>query len=525
MVVSQNRLASEAGIRVMKSGGNAVDGAIATALVLAVTLPRAGNLGGGGFMLVHEAESGNTTALNFRSTAPAGATAETFTLDDGMLDYAFMKDGIRAAAVPGTVSGLAEAHKRFGTLPWSELFHDAIRHASEGITVSHDLSGALAIAGERMADEDTAARTLLPEGQPPAAGTVLKQTDLSWSLEQIASHGAPAFYEGLIAERIVADMTRNDGLIRMSDMARYATSVTPALETGYRGHTVASMPPPGTGAIVLQMLNMFECFDPGQFPQGSARQLHLLAEIFKRAYRDRPRFLEDPVFEPVPTDGLVSKDYAQKLCGSIDLDRAVPTGALADSDPWEFDSRDTTHLSVADAEGNAVSLTYTLGSSFGSAYMPKGTGILLNNQMRTFVRPGTSELPARQRLRPIRPGKRPVSTMSPTIVKKDGSVILVTGSPGGHRIPIVIFQVLVNTLDYGHDIATATQTPRVHHNYVEDVLRYEQGLSPDTLQLLRARGHTLLLEPTMGSAQSIFLGDELQGAADGRRPGAAAIGY
>ena len=277
--------------------------------------------------------------------------------------------------------------------------------------------------------------------------------------------------------------------------------------------------------MVLQDLGRGGEFDPEQYPLGSARQIHLTTEIFKLAYRDRPIYLEDPAFVPVPTVGLVSKKYARKLCKSIDQKKATPTGDLIAEDPWSFDSRDTTHLSVADSEGNAVSLTYTLGSSFGSGYMPAGTGIILNNQMRTFVRPGTSNLPASERLRPIKAGKRPVSTMSPTIVTKDGRLVLVTGSPGGHRIPIVIYQVIVNTLDYGLDIATATQAPRVHHNYVEDVLRYEQGISPDTLWILKNIGHTLRQEPSMGSSQSIWFDGQLQGAADGRRPGAAATGY
>lgn len=526
MVVSQNETASRAGVEILKSGGNAVDAAVTVATVLAVTLPRAGNIVGGGFMLVYDAENGKTSAFDFRSTAPGKVNIEAFLDSEGKIDRSLLTNSTKAPTVPGTVAGLDLAHRRYGKLPWRETLQPAIALARNGIPVSRDLRGVLLVASDWLSVSEESRKIYLPGGQPPAVGELLKRPGLAWTLERLAEHGARDFYHGEIARRIAQAMEQSGGFITLENLADYKVIERNPLVGDYRGYEVLTMPPPSAGVIVLQMLNMLECEQLDQYQRGDAQHLHLLTEIMKRAYRDRLAYIEDPAFVPVPTNGLASKDYAHSRCQQIQKGKATAVADLEASDPWQFESQDTTHFSIVDNKGNAVALTYTLGSSFGSGVTVAGTGLLLNNQMRIFLKPGTSgEADPHKRFRPIVKGKRMISTMSPVIVVKDGKPVIVTGSPGGDRIPVVNLQVISNILDFDMNPASAVQAPRVHHNYVLDVLRYEEGVSPDTLELLRSWGHKTRLEASMGSSQTIVIRKGIWGAADQRRPGAMAVGY
>ena len=551
MVVSQNGAASEVGRQILMAGGNAVDAAVAMGFALAVTLPRAGNLGGSGFMLVHMNDAGgaddaddadDVAALDFRSVAPQAARSADFIDDNGEVRFEELTYGPRAAGVPGTVAGLAEAWRSFGSLPWGDLLAPAIAMAENGIEVSDDLayalSAALPVMGEYPASIATYARA---DGSAYAAGELLVQADLAWSLREIAEHGADAFYRGAVAERFIAAMETSGGLISAEDLASYQVRQRPAIATSYRGHRVATMPPSSVGGLaLLQMLNVLGHFDMARLPRGSAASMHLLAETMKQANANRREGIGDTDFVEVPMAGLLSAEIAAEMAGRIDPERARPVSEIAPMDAFAYqsggltdaspdasgadateESRDTTHLSVVDRAGNAVSLTYTLGYSFGSAWVVPGTGILLDNQMRNFsIR--EPDIHANR----IEPGKRVVSTMTPTMVFDErGELFLVTGTPGGSRIHNVILQLIVNTVDYGMNIAEATNAPRIYQAWRQAELGVENGTAADSLRLLEAMGHEIEYQQTMGSTQSIMRSDGLlQGAADPRRPGALALG-
>ncbi len=564
MVVSQNAVASEVGWRILFAGGNAVDAAVAMGFALAVTLPRAGNLGGSGFMLIHQSGAGSpedVVALDFRSTAPMAARSADFIGTDGEVRYEELTYGARAPGVPGTVAGLEEAWKRFGSLPWENVLAPAIELAENGIEVSGDLAYALAEALTVMAAYPSSmAAYAKPDGTAYAAGETLIQPDLAWSLREIGEHGADAFYRGAIAERIYGYMEQNRGLISAEDLANYRVRERQAIATDYRGHRVVTMPPSSVGGLaLLQMLNVLGHYDMASLPQGSAASLHVLAETMKQANANRREGLGDTDFAEVPIAGFLSGEIAREMAGRIDPERARPVAeispmdaaayqnlgaangdlgaleaeglaessgaalatALAASSDAVEESRDTTQLSVVDDEGNAVSLTYTLGYSFGSGLVIPGTGIILDNQMRNFsIR--DPDIHANR----IEPGKRVVSTMTPTMVfDEDDELFLVTGTPGGSRIHNVILQLIVNTVDYGMNIAEATHAPRIYQAWREPELGVERGAGADSLRLLEAMGHEIEIQQTMGSTQSIMLRDGLlYGAADPRRPGAAALG-
>jgi len=523
MVVSQNNLATAVGREILQRGGNAVDAAVATGFALAVTLPRAGNLGGSGFMLVHVAGSGETVALDFRSVAPLASNDQMFRKADGEIDGAAMTYGARAAAVPGTVAGLYEAWERWGSLPWAELLEPARRLAAGGIVVSHDLSFALSEGAKSMAQFPSSARTYLrPDGQAWQPGERLVQSDLAWSIEQIMAGGAAAFYQGALADRIVTAFQAGGGVISREDLGEYEVKERDVLATDYRGYRVMSMPLASAGGMTLiQMLNMLSEFDVGSLGAGSVAQLHLLAEVMKRAAANRRTWLGDPDFVDVPVDEFLSRDVAKGMAASIDLDRA---SEVAEVEPWPMGdklSHDTTHFSVMDAAGNAVSTTYTLGHSFGSGWVADGTGILFDNQMRNFSYDDGPGHP-----NAVAPKKRMLSTMTPTIVlDADGEVFLVTGTPGGSYIINVILQVLVNVIDFDMNIAEATHRPRMYQGWKWPQLGLEPGFSPDVVAALQALGHATRTEQTMGSTQSIVMRDgEYFGAADPRRPNALALG-
>ncbi len=523
MVVSQNALASEVGSRVLRDGGNAVDAAVAVGFALAVTLPRAGNLGGSGFMLIYNAATEQTTALDFRSAAPRGFDPALYRNEAGEIDYTKMTFGPMAPGVPGTVAGLQEAWQRFGSLPWARLVEPARRLAAEGIVVTGDLAYALGKASAVLATYPGSATAYLkPDLSSYRTGDRLLQPELAWSLALIRDEGAGGFYRGKIAERIVAYINANGGLIDAQDLAAYRVRERTPVEGTYRGHRIVTMPPVSAGGLTLvQMLNVLEHFPVADYPAGSAAQVHLLAEVMKRSAANRRIGIGDPDFADVATDGFTSPALAAELANGIDLTRATPVAEITPIDAHEYESRDTTHYSIVDTRGNAVAMTYTLGYSFGSGMAIPGTGILLDNQMRNFSHRDADHANAPA------PGKRMVSTMTPVIVLDEhGELMMVTGTPGGSRIINVLLQLIVNVIDYDMNIAEATYRPRIYQGWRNRKLGVEPGFSADTLDLLRARGHEVEIRQSMGSTQSIVLRDGLlQGAADPRRPGALATGF
>ena len=526
MVVSQNRLASEVGQQILLTGGNAVDAAVAMGFALAVSLPRAGNLGGSGFMLIHMQDFGapdDVVALDFRSVAPAAARSEDFRDNDGDIQWDALTFGPRAAGVPGTVAGLAEAWRRFGSLSWQEVLAPAIHLAEQGVTVSNDLAYALEEALNVMRDYPSSMAAYAREGGSAyAAGEVLIQPDLAWSLRQIRDDGAEAFYRGAIAEKITDYMEQAGGFISAADLATYRVRSREAIATDYRGYRVVTMPPSSVGGLaMLQMLNILSNYDMSRLPHGSAASMHVLAETMKLGNANRREGIGDTDFVDVPIAGILSDSIARGMAARINPDRATRVDAITPTDANPYESRDTTHFSVVDGQGNAVSTTYTLGYSFGSGLVVPGTGIILDNQMRNFsIR--NPDVHANR----MEPGKRVVSTMTPTLVfDEDDDLFLVTGTPGGSRIHNVILQIIVNTVDYGMNISEATHAPRIYQAWRQPELGVERGVSADSLRLLEAMGHDIEVQQTMGSTQSIMSRDGLlYGSADPRRPGAAALG-
>lgn len=525
MVVTQNELASRVGQRILAEGGNAVDSAVAIGFALAVTLPRAGNLGGSGYMLIHNAATDETIALDFRSTSPASTRLEDFLDADGKILWDDLTFGPRAAAVPGTVAGLYAAWQRFGSLPWSALVQPAVELASEGFMVSSDLAYVLGQAMSTMrAYPSSVAAYTSPDGTPYAFGDTIRQPDLAWSLTQIRDGGADAFYRGAIAERFVSFMEATGGYISAQDLADYRVVEREAISVPYRDHRVVTMPPTSAGGLaLLQMLKTLNHFDLAALPQGSAKSLHLIAETMKRVNANRrqgPGGIGDMDFVDVPIEGFLSDQLASEIAASIDPDKATPVADISPIEASLYESRETTHYSVVDKDGNAVSTTYTLGYSFGSGFVVEGTGFLLDNQMRNF------SLRDPDHANSLAPGKRMVSTMTPTLVfDADGELRLVTGTPGGSLIHTIILQLIINTVDYDLNIAEATHRPRIYQAWREPELGVERGLSADTLGLLEAMGHTIEVQQSMGSTQSIMLDDGIvHASADPRRPGALAAG-
>lgn len=528
MVVTQNAIASEVGAEILRKGGNAVDAAVAVGFALAVTLPRAGNIGGDGFMLVHTAATRESVVIDFRSVAPAAARLEMF-VDKKGEESPQASRGYRASAVPGTVAGLELAHRRYGKLPWKDVVTPARRLAAEGIVLTPDEAFVFSWARERMAESVAGQRTFYkPGGELYRAGEVLKQPDLAWSLGQIADHGADAFYKGEIARRFAADMKAHKGLITLEDLAAYKPVVREPLMGTYRGYTVATTPPASSGgATLLQMLNILESFDLKALGgSGSSGALHVMAEAMKLAYADRYRHLGDTDFVKVPLKGFTSKAYGAQQASRIDVNQAKSAKALGAGDPWKYESPSTTHFSIADSAGNAVSTTYTLGADFGSGVMVEGTGFVLNNQMNNYSHEQAVEAARKGRASPpnaMAPGKRMLSTMMPTLVFKDGKPWLVTGTPGGSTIIDTVLQVIVNVIDFDLNIAEATHQPRIFQA-ATDTLEVEPNFNPDTIAAFRARGHSVKAAETMGSAQSIMIDKGFfLGAADPRRPGALAV--
>ncbi|MGB7451433.1 MAG: gamma-glutamyltransferase [Lysobacterales bacterium] len=522
MVVSQNSIATSVGQGVLARGGNAVDAAVAMGFALAVTLPRAGNLGGSGFMLAHMSAEQKTLAFDYRSVAPLAASVDVYTRADGELDMDRLTFGPMAAGVPGTVAGMYKAWQQLGSLSWKEILQPAYQLANAGFVVGHDLAYVLNMASKVLNHYSTGSAYLRQDGQPWVAGDKLVQKDLAWSIAQIMEHGAAAFYEGELAQRIVDAFEKTGGIMTREDLAAYQVKERIPVSTSYRGKQVISMPlVSGGGMTLIQMLNMLENFDMQKYGQGSARSLHLQAEVMKRAAANRRSLIGDPDFVEVSVDAYISKDLARNMARKINFKRAAKVKKIKAESLERYESRNTTHYSVMDAHGNAVSNTYTLGYSFGSGFVAGGTGILFDNQMRNFTYRSDSN-----HKNALAPGKRMLSTMTPTIVlDTDGRVLLVTGTPGGGRIINVILQILVNVIDYQMNIAEATDQPRIHQGWRNQELGVETGMNPEVVKLLKGMGHKIDMQQTMGSTQSIMWQEGVfNGSADPRRPNALALG-
>ena len=530
MVATEEETATRIGLEVLRNGGNAVDAAVTVGFALAVTLPRAGNLGGGGFMLVHDAASSDTVAIDYREKAGGNASRDMFLDDKGEADPEKSRDSGLAVGVPGTVAGLALALERYGTISLAQALAPAIRLAEQGVVVSEDLAASLDGAGDRLRQWSSSAKIFCKVGgasyQP---GETLVQRDLAASLRLIAEQGPDALYRGPIGQKIVAAVARAGGNLTIADLRSYEAVAREPVRGDYRGYEIASMPPPSSGGVhIVQILNTLEGFPIGSLGHNGAKTIHLMAEAMKFAYADRSEYLGDPDFVAVPVAALISKAYAEHLRGLIDRTRARPAVEIKPGDLTPFESPDTTHFSIVDAAGNAVANTYTLNFSYGTGLVAEGTGILLNNELDDFsAKPG---VPNAYGLiggdaNAVGPNKRPLSSMSPTIVLRAGKPFLVTGSPGGSRIITTVLQIIMNVIDHGMNIAEATYAPRIHHQWLPDELRIEEGLSPDTIHLLEQMGHQLTVKDAMGSTQSIMVtGAGLFGSSDPRTPGGLTLG-
>lgn len=531
MVVSEEKYATEAGLEVLREGGNAVDAAVTVGFVLAVTFPRAGNLGGGGFMLVRMAEKGEVVAIDYREKAPMAVTAETFLDKDGSVDTEKSRHSVLSAGVPGTVAGLALALEKYGTIPLERAIRPALELAENGFPVSEGLAASLSDAKSRMERESESMRVFFKEGGTPyAPGEVLVQKDLAETLKLISEDGPEAFYEGEIAVKIARFMKESGGLITEKDLEEYSAALREPVHGTYRGYEIFSMPPPSSGGVhLIEMLNVLEGFPLGEYGHNTAKTINLMAEAMKFAYADRSEHLGDPDFKKVPVAELTSKKYAENLRKRISPGRVTPSVLIKPGEMPPGEGQNTTHFSVIDSGGNMVSNTYTLNFDYGSKITVPGTGILLNNEMDDFsMKPGEPNAYGLLggRANAPEPEKRMLSSMTPTIVLKDGAPFLATGSPGGSLIITTVLQVITNVIDFGMNISEATNAPRVHHQWLPDKLRVEKGISEDTLRLLKERGYSIDTGNTMGSAQSIMKkGEFLYGASDPRRPGGLAEGY
>ena len=536
MVVAQETRAARIGLDILQRGGNAVDAAVATGFALAVTYPRAGNLGGGGYMLIHlggqdAAKRKVDTAIDYRETAPAAITRDIFLDDKGEADPQKSRDSALAIGVPGTVAGLALAHAKYGSgkFTLAQLLAPAIALARGGIPIEDDVADSLPRVQARLARWPATAKIFMhADGRVLGPGDTLVQRDLADTLAAIARNGPRAFYDGAVADKLVAAVRAAGGLMTRDDLANYKPIEHEPVRGSYRGHAILSMPPSSSGGVILlEILNILEAFP--DLANDDARRAHLMVEAMKLAYADRAAFLGDPASVEAPLARLLSKSYAAELHTRIDPERARPAADIRPALPAPREGDNTTHFSVIDRFGNAVSNTYTLNFSYGLGLVADGTGVLLNNELDDFAaKPGAPNafgLLGGEANAPG-PGKRPLSSMSPTIVLKDGKPFLVTGSPGGSRIITAVLQVISNVIDRKLPITDAVAEPRLHHQWMPDQVLVERGFSRDAMRALQGHGHTVVdsLQPT--STNSILVTpDGLVGAADPRSRGALAAGY
>ena len=530
MVVTEQALASQVGADILKQGGNAVDAAVAVGFALAVVLPNAGNIGGGGFMVIHDAKSGKNIALDFRELAPSKAHRDMYLDEKGNVIPESSIYSHKAIGVPGTIAGLDLALRKYGTMRLVDVISPAIRLAEQGFPISPHLASLLDAEREHLGKWPASKAIFFKNGTPLTTGEILVQKDLAHSLKLIAEHGPKAFYEGEIAKKIVAEMQQHEGLVSASDLKNYKAIERTPIIGNYRGYQIISMPPPSSGGVhIVEMLNMLEHFPLKDQGANSAKTLHELSEVMKLAYADRSEYLGDPDFLHVPVTGLTSKSYADALVKKISLAEATPSERIKPGTPVPYESDQTTHFSVADKFGNVVSTTYTLNLNFGSGIVAAGTGILLNDEMDDFsVKPGAPNAfgliggTANE----VQPFKRPLSSMSPTIVLKDNKPFLVTGSPGGSRIITTTLQMIINVIDFNMNVAEATISPRIHQQWMPDQLRYEKGISVDTLSILEKQGQHLRPGQVMGKTQTIQITkDGFFGYSDPRNPDGLATGF
>lgn len=533
MVSAQEAVAAQVGLDILEAGGNAIDAGVAVAFALAVTLPRAGNIGGGGFMIVHDAESGQSKAIDYREMAPATADRDMFLDAEGNADSEKSRYSGLASGVPGTVAGMQLALEEYGTMSLAEVIEPALALARDGIVVTPGLADSLkALEGRLKAWPASESIFFKQDGSFYEPGDKLIQADLAETLQSIADHGVDGFYKGEVAEKIAAAVQAAGGRITPEDMADYHAVLRDPVRGTYRGYEIVSMPPPSSGgAHVVQILNILEGYPIDYLGHNSAATIHLMAEAMKRAYADRSEYLGDSDFVDVPLEAITSKDYAAEIRKSISPYTATPSSTIKPGNLAPYESNETTHFSIVDQWGNAVSNTYTINFSYGSGMVADGTGVLMNNEMDDFAaKPG---VPNAYGLiggdaNAVEPGKRPLSSMTPTLVMKDGEVFMVTGSPGGSRIITTTLQVIMNVIDHGMNIAEATVAPRIHHQWLPDQIRIEEGISPDTIALLEQRGHEVSEQEVMGSTQSILVDKDaglLFGASDPRRVDAATLGH
>lgn len=529
MVVSQNKLSSDLGIEILNKGGNAVDAAVAVGFSLAITLPRAGNLGGGGFMLVYIKEKNEIFYIDYRSQSPLNANltelfGDKLPKDLEYKDFDIVREGYKALAVPGTVAGLLDAHANFGKLPLDEILEPVIKQAREGIRVNYDLSKAIESTSQ-LANDPESKRIYFKNNFPLEEGSIMKRPDLADTIQKISEEGKSGFYSGDIAKAFIKAMESNAGFFTLDDFKNYKANISSPIVASYRDHLVFTAgPPSGGGVTLLTALNILSIFDFKEFESNSSKVYHLMAEALRRGHNNRSHQIGDPNFYDVPIEKLLSKERTIELMESFKADKATPSSKIK---PLKIlnESKDTTHYSIIDSDGNAVSNTYTLGYSFGSGVTIPGTGILMNNQMNNFAyRYGDKNIKGRAASpgNKFELGKRPMSTMAPVMVfNKDFELTLITGSPGGSYIPAAILRVVSGVIDFDLDIGQATMLPRIHKDWPYTGLDYEEQLSYDTVKILQSLGHKPETNKTMGSTQSIHIKNGINyGYSDLRRPGA-----
>lgn len=524
MVVSTHVIADEIGTKVLSNGGNAIDAAVAVGYALAVVHPAAGNLGGGGFAVIHTA-AGESATLDFREVAPRAASRDMYLDEKGEVVPKLSTEGYLAAGVPGTVAGLSELLARYGTKPLKELIEPAIYYAERGYTVNARQAESFNGKKEVFQKFSSSKKYFLKaNGDTYREGDVLVQKDLGKVLRLIANKGPDAFYQGEVADIIVKDMQANSGIITKEDLAAYRPVWREPVRGVYRGHEIISMGPSSSGGThIIQMLNILEGYDIGKYGFGSAQAVHYMAEAMRYAYADRSEYMGDPDFVKIPLGMLTSQQYAGKIRKNIEPDKAAKSADVKPGQHLLKEGNNTTHYSVVDKWGNAVAITYTINDSYGSGAAVNGAGFLLNNEMDDFsVKPGVANLYGLVGgdANAVAPGKRPLSSMSPTIVLKDGRLFLVLGSPGGSRIITTTMQVIMNVIDHQMNIREAVEAPRVHMQWIPDELRIEQnGLSPDTINILKRMGHDVVVRPYMGDVNAIMYdaaGNVMYGSKDPR---------
>ena len=529
MVITQSDIASQVGFEVIKSGGNAIDAVVATGLALAVTHPTAGNIGGGGF-IVYRPASGEPAAYDFREVGPSRSSPEMW-LTDGKYDFEKHHNSHLSVGVPGTVAGLHLAWREAGSKPWKALVEPAIKLARDGFEVSHGLARSLAGQLDDFKKYPASLAQFSKNGKPYEQGDILKQPDLARTLTRIAEQGPAGFYEGETAALIEKEMRANNGLITMGDLKAYQAKKRAVVKGTYRGYDVIGMPPPSSGGMaVIQMLNVLEGYDLKANGYGSAKNIHLTAEAMRRAFADRARYLGDPDFEKdIPLPMLISKDYAAQQRKTINPDKASKSSTT--SFTWTSESPETTHVSIVDAKRNAVAMTYTLEYGYGSRIVVPGAGFLLNNEMGDFnAAPGLTDERGLIGTNPnlARPGKRMLSSMAPTIISRDGQLVMVTGTPGGRTIINTVLTTILNVIDYGMNAQEAVDAGRMHHQWLPDRINIERfGFSADTIKILQAMGHTINEGNNQGAAQVIVFNQKdnmLEGGVDRRPPDGGAAG-